>query len=269
MGKLRKVSFVAGPLVREAIYPVAHAADSRTVRAGKKELSTSAQERMNLKYQWQKLEMLMAANFGIGDLVLTLTFDDKHLPDSRAGVRQRLKEFFKALRGIRHVLMLDVKYIYVIEHHHSRFDPTFSPVELAQQGRYHVHMLINSTGNDYEAIRQCWPFGLFEVHRFELTRDRTYESLARYFCKEITDKPGDRKYVPSKGLKKPEVDRVWVDSSDVLKPPEGAVVYEDSGVVQTIYGKRQFVKFLFLRQVLRAPKAKKSKGLRKHRGKRK
>ena len=84
MGKQRKKTIVAGPLVYEAIYPLPNPRDSRAVRQGKKNLTSAAQQRMNQKYQWQKLELLTACNFRPGDIVLTLTFDDAHLPDSRA-----------------------------------------------------------------------------------------------------------------------------------------------------------------------------------------
>ena len=86
MGKQRKKTIVAGPLVYEAIYPMPNPRDSRAVRQGKKNLTSAAQQRMNQKYQWQKLELVTACNFRPGDIVLTLTFDDAHLPDSRAKV---------------------------------------------------------------------------------------------------------------------------------------------------------------------------------------
>ena len=101
MGKQRKKIIVAGPLVYESIYPLPSPRDSRVARQGKKKLTSDAQQRMNQKYQWQKCELLMACNFRPGDIVLTLTFDDAHLPDSRAGVMRCVREFFKRLRARR------------------------------------------------------------------------------------------------------------------------------------------------------------------------
>lgn len=267
MGKIRKKTIVAGPLVYESIYPLPNPRDSRAVRQGKKNLSTTAQERMNLKHQWQKLELLIAANFRIGDLVLTLTFDDAHLPDSRAETMSRVRGFLKRLRAMRGGA--ETKYIYVVEHKHSREDPCFTPCERAQQGRYHVHMILNSTGSDYGSIRDCWTDGLFEVHGFEIDHDRTCESLARYLCKELPDYVGARKFIPSRGLKRPEVDCQIVDSNTVLEPPKGATVYDNTGTVRTEYGKYQYLKYLWQGLVEHAPKVRRKKGRRIRSGKRK
>ena len=268
MGKLRKKIIVAGPLVYEAIYPLPNPRDSRAVRQGKKNLTSSAQQRMNLKYQWQKLELLTAANFRVGDIVLTLTFDDASLPESRAETMARVKQFLKRLRALRKKLGVPTKYIYVVEHNHCRDDPAFTPVEQAQQGRYHIHMILNATGHDYKDIEDSWGFGLIEMHQFELNRERTHESLARYFCKELPDYVGARKFIPSRGLVHPEPDCQIVDSGETLTPPNGATVYDNTGVVKTEYGKYQYVKYLWPKLVERAPKPRKKKRRRLRSGKR-
>lgn len=268
MGKQRKKTIVAGPLVYESIYPLPNPRDSRAVRQGKKNLTTAAQQRMNLKYQWQKLELLMAANFRVGDIVLTLTFDDAHLPGSRAETMAAIKKFLKRLRELRSQGGSCTKYIYVVEHNHCREDPCFTPVEMAQQGRYHIHMILNATGQDFDDIRDCWDFGLIEMHPFELTRERTYESLSRYFCKELPDYVGARKFIPSRGLTRPEVDCQIVDGGETLTPPKDATVYDNTGVVKTEYGKYQFVKYLYPKLVQRALKPRKKKRRRIRSGKR-
>ena len=268
MGKQRKKTIVAGPLVYEAIYPLPNPRDSRAVRQGKKNMTKDAQKRMNQKNKWLKLELLMAANFRPGDIVLTLTFDNAHLPDSRAKVMGCAREFFKKLRALRKARGAPVKYIYVVEHNHSRDDPTFTPVKQAQQGRYHIHMILNGTGADDADIRSCWDGGLIEWHLFELNRDRTYESLAHYYCKEVADYVGARAFIPSRGLAQPETDCQIVDSKETLTPPKGATVYDNTGVVKTEYGKYQYVKYLWPKLVEHAPKPRKKKGRRLRSGKR-
>lgn len=269
MGKQRKKTIVAGPLVYESIYPLPCPRDSRAARQGKKKLTSDAQQRMNQKYQWQKCELLMACNFRPGDIVLTLTFDDAHLPDSRAGVMRCVREFFKRLRARRNPLGRTLKYIYVVEHYHDRDDPTVIPVELAQQGRYHVHMILNATGEDADDIYSCWDMGLLEWHPFELSHDRTFESLARYLCKGRSDYVGARKFIPSRGLARPETDCQIVDSSETLTPPKDATVYDNTGVVRTEYGKFQFIKYLYPKLVRQAPRPPRKRPRRIRRGKRK
>lgn len=80
--KWKKI-IVAGPLVMETVYPGCARHDSPRARSSKRKLSSEAQKRMNAKYSYQKLELMLAANFLPGDLIVTLTYDDRHLPRSR------------------------------------------------------------------------------------------------------------------------------------------------------------------------------------------
>ena len=100
MSKFKRI-IIAGPLVVEAVYPAPHPRDSRGVRQGKKALSSQGQQRMNLKYAYQKLELLIAANFGKRDLFVTLTYDDDHLPGNRQEALKQVKAFWKLLRKTR------------------------------------------------------------------------------------------------------------------------------------------------------------------------
>lgn len=92
MSKFKRI-IVAGPLVVEAVYPAPHPRDGRAVRQGKKYLSSQAQQMMNLKYAYQKLELLIAANFGERDLYATLTYDNEHLPGNRQEALKKIKAF--------------------------------------------------------------------------------------------------------------------------------------------------------------------------------
>ena len=59
-----KRTITAGPLVMEAVYSVSSVRDGTRVRQGKSALSSRAKQRMNFIYAWQKLKLLIAANFG-------------------------------------------------------------------------------------------------------------------------------------------------------------------------------------------------------------
>ena len=145
MAKFKKI-IVAGPLVVETVYPAPNPRDSLGVRQGKKRLSSEAQQRMNLKYAYQKLELEIAANFGVKDLYATFTYDDAHLPDSRKEANARMQAFWKRLRAARKAQGQELRYIYVTEHKHG-------------DGRWHHHVLLNATGDDYDLIRKLWGQG--------------------------------------------------------------------------------------------------------------
>ena len=230
MAKFKKI-IVAGPLVIETVYPAPNPRDSEGVRRGKKALSSEAQQRMNLKYAWQKLELEIAANFGVGDIYATLTYDDDHLPANRQEANATMKAFWRRYRAVRKAAGQELRYIYVTEHKHG-------------DGRWHHHVLINATGEDYALIRELWGQGNIEFKSIRIDRDRNYETLARYFCKEQRDKVGQRLWSGSRSLRKPERECYRVPNDTPLTPPRRAAVLVDTGDVCTAYGHFRYIKYL-------------------------
>lgn len=232
MAKFKRI-ITAGPLVLEAVYPAPHPRDSEGVRAGKRALSSAAQQRMNLKYAYQKLELEIAANFGVRDLYITFTYDDEHLPDSRREAQRRMQAFFRRLRAARRRLGAEVRYIYVTEHKHG-------------EGRWHHHVLLNSTGEDFALISRLWDQGSVEFRTLRVDRDKNYETLARYLCKEQREKLGLRLWSCSRNLQKPERECFRVPDDTPLRPPlsKKTVLLADSGDVHTAYGHYRFIKYL-------------------------
>lgn len=225
----------AGPLVKEAIYPRGKASDSPKVRAAKRKLSSEAQQRMNHKYSYQKLELQLAANYMPGDLWVTLTYDDTHLPGDRAEAEKCFKAFLRRLRarwkGSRPVVH------WCTEHKNEHED-------FYRHRRWHHHFCINATGADFELIRSCWIYGCnIEIRRIKIDKDHSYESLARYMCKEPRDRPGLRSWSYTRNAKHPEVETFAVPDDTPLQPPKGATVYEDAAE-RTEFGSFRYVKYL-------------------------
>ena len=230
MSKFKKI-IVAGPLVIEAVYPAPNPRDGLVVRAGKQRLSTEAQQRMNLKYSYQKLELEIAANFGTNDLYCTLTYDDEHLPKNRKAATRRIQAFSKKLRAARDEKGKELRYIYVTEGKHG-------------DGRIHHHVLINSTGDDFDLIKKLWSHGRVDFVQIRIDREKNYESLAKYLCKEHREKVGQRLWSGSRNLRKPEQESYRVDDDASILPPPGALVLDDSGDHVTEYGHYRYIKFL-------------------------
>lgn len=212
MAKQRFKRIRAGRLVREALWSAPTPNDTPKARAEKSKCSSAARQRMNDKYSWQKLKMMLAANFSARDIVATLTFDDAHLPPDRAAARKLLKAFFVQLRQQRKADGEMLKYIYCIEDKHG-------------DARLHFHVVLNGTGNDYALIRSLWIYGS-DLH-FAPIDAWGYEELAKYMTKEPREyghtEVGARTWVPSLNLVKPEVEpTTWVDGSMRLDVPLGA-----------------------------------------------
>lgn len=244
MAKYKK-TITAGPLTVEVVYPAISSRDGPGVRAGKKKMQSEAQARMNLIYDYQRLELLIAANFGTKDIFATLTYDDEHLPKNRKQASGKIKYFLGKLRAARRGRGEEIRYVYNIEHKHE-----------SCEGRWHHHLLLNSTGDDFEELRRLWGQGGIEFTEIRIDRERNFETLARYFCKEQRDKVGDRLWSVSRNLKKPEKDCRRVPNDTPLTPPPGVTVLFDTGDVLTTYGHYRYIKYL---GCLEPPKRKKKK----------
>ncbi len=168
MSKFKRI-IVAGPLVVEAVYPAPHPRDGRTVRQDKKALSSQAQQLMNLKYAYQKLELLIAANFGKKDIYATLTYDNAHLPENRQEAKKKVSAFVKRLRKAGEAQGQEFRYIYNTEHKHRHDEGSCR--DPAQRSRWEEEEGMEraesspkagteqsgiSSGEDYDLIRRLW-----------------------------------------------------------------------------------------------------------------
>lgn len=128
--------------------------------------------KLNARTSFQKLERTLASNFDDGDLFVTLTYDDIHLPDGRDRAVRKVRAFLSKLRAARKARGQPLHYIYVTEGCYPG-------------GRLHHHLVLNATGDDLEEIRRLWIYGdNVEVQRLTFGRDHTYEDLASYLTKE-------------------------------------------------------------------------------------
>lgn len=227
----RQKTIVAGPLVVQALYPSASGQNIGAVRSGRKRLSSDAQRRMNLKYAWQKLELLIAANFRRGDLWITLTYDDDHLPAGRREACAQAQAFFDRLRLRRKRKGQPLQYLYCTEHKHG-------------EGRWHHHVLVNRCGKDYSDILGAWGRGGVDIRTVRITKTKTFETLARYMTKEARDKVGHRLWSGSRNLARPEATVESVPETAELRIPRGVRKLDDSGDVRTMYGHYRYVKYL-------------------------
>lgn len=226
-----KKILTAGALVKEVIYTRAAGREPAKVRAAKRKASTEAQQLMNAKYSWQKLELMLAANFVPGDLVVTLTYDDAHLPADRAAALARLKKFRADLTAARKKRGQELRMIWTTEN-------------ASGGGRWHHHVVVNTTGNDFAEIARLWDCGAdLEIRRLQADREKNYESLARYMCKEARERPGLRSWSYTRSCRHPEVEVFPVPDDTKLAAPEDATVLEDVQK-RTEYGAFHYIKYL-------------------------
>lgn len=201
-GQLGLVTLASMPLPRDPDY----------VRAEKSRAMSAARARMNLKQSCQKLELLLAANFGKSDYYITLTYDDAHLPSSRPAAKKILKTFLNRVRKHRKARDQELKYIYITEGLHGA-------------KRVHHHIVVNGY-NDIDDIISLWSYGNTKHMYID---PRQFGDLARYLTKEPRDgipQNGKRCWTPSLNLNKPVAQSEVVADDLDLVPPPGAIILE-------------------------------------------
>lgn len=219
-------------MVRAVLYTQPMASDEPTQRAAKSRVSSAARTKLNQRAMWQKCEAIMAANFDRHDLWVTLTYRDADLPHSREQAVRCLASFIDELRRVRREDGEEVRYIKNVEHLTDEGEP----------GRWHHHMVLNSTGEDVETICSLWSRFGDNVEIVGLLDGTDYEARARYLCKE-RQPAGKQGFVPSRGLKRPERTSELVDDALTLSAPPGAVVLEVAQADNS-WGRYCYIKYL-------------------------
>lgn len=199
-------------------------------RAGRCRPTCAAQQFYNDKCSWMELELHLAANFGSHDLVLTLTYDDAHLPADKAAAAKCFQSFVRKWRTARKRRGEELRYIYVTEGWHGKSeDEWFGGDGRLEDRRLHHHVVGNGVGpGDLEEIQSLWQYGGYV--RVEPVDVHYYRELAKYLTKEAREfgrgRPGERVWRSSRNLIKYEVEYIEIPTNSVtLSAPPGAVDY--------------------------------------------
>lgn len=186
-------------------------------------------------------------------MVITLTFDDQHLPESKAKARELFRRFERKLRAARAKRGAEIKRIVVVEGHHAKSDDRlFGDDGHLEDKRLHLHLIVNSTGiNDVDEIRSLWPYGGYI--RAERLDPRYYRELAKYMTKEAREfgkpKPGEQTWSCSKNLEMETIEYIEVPDSVTLCAPPGAVDYTQYHEVNPYgYGECVIARYLLPQQ---------------------
>lgn len=211
-----KKTVVAGRYIRQAIYPAACGQMAPATRAGKVKATSEAMRKLNLRYSYQKLSVILAAGFPQGSNVITLTYDDEHYPKDRKRVEADLKAFRIRMTKAWKRKGKPFRMVWSIEHKHG-------------DGRWHVHAVINAaSGNDLPAIQSLWGKGRAETKHLRINREKNHLSLAIYMAKEADDQGNGRHgWHYTRNCPRPEaMIETGLSDSEVLQAPRGAMLIE-------------------------------------------
>lgn len=187
----------AGEMLDAEFYPAWATPQAR--RAAKHNVTPEAQRRANARRTRQYISQLVHANFSVGDLAITLTFDPERACGSPTAkeVRAMLGVYFKAVRRYRKRHGLPpLKYIYVIE------GGDFSPRE---RKRVHVHIIMSRM--DRDEAEMLWGYGRVNTRRLQPRPGEGVTGLSAYMTKTLPDANPlrQKRWGRSKNLTEPTV----------------------------------------------------------------
>lgn len=142
----------------------------------------------------RRVQRLILANFGEGDLHLVLTYKKDLRPETIAEANEQRRRFLEKLKRAYRRAGPDLKYIGV--------------TEIGSKGAVHHHIVINNPDgvNAMKLIQKAWPHG--QQYITPLYEDGEYEDLAAYLVKDETkEECGGASYTRSRNLIIPEPKR--------------------------------------------------------------
>lgn len=220
----------AGNLVYMIQYTSLQGGVSKEERCARQRISTAVRESINFRTSKQKLHLILESTFNPErDLFITLTYSDEHLPKRKDEADKRLSYFLRAVREHRARLGQETVYVRITEGQHG-------------SKRFHHHLLINGTGDDFALFRQLWPWG--QENEFLPYSVKSHWGHAEYLTKESKEpglrRVGERMWRCSRNVKRPII--IYDEApagSQLVVPPEYFV--EDRDQKDNTYGRFQYV----------------------------
>lgn len=207
VGNYRCKTVWAGDMPDVAVYPCGLTPND--VRAARRAATPEQIRRQNEKNAKRRLEQLVAANFGEGDLALTLTYEQWASYDR---AQRDVRNFIRSVRRWREKRgMEELRYVYAIERHRS--------------GCSHVHILLPRM--EREQVERLWRHGYANARRLQ-PRKYGLIGISRYLVK---DPQGTKRWVSSKNLVQPVVTVADKKVSKRMAARAAAAVEEDAAAL--------------------------------------
>ena len=185
----------AGDTLEIEAFPIWNTAATAGEARRQSEKHREAVKAVNLRNTQKNLRRLMNANFGEGDILLTLTYRKDQQPESEQQAQRDIRNYLRRLRSRRGKMGLpELKYIYITETTHGESGT-----------RYHHHLIVNG-GISRDEIEKIWQKGIANS-RGAQPDDFALSGWAHYMSKQKTnqEKAYTRGYAHSKNLKQPKV----------------------------------------------------------------
>ena len=208
----------AGRVVRQSLYSPREPNPNQRRRAIS--VSLEDKKRANLKTSYEKLLMLVCANFAPGDWWVTLTYTDDFLPSNREESRKYWRKFMRWYRRYRKDNKEPLLYVYCTQRTTSDGGR-----------RLHHHMILrHEDDQDLERLDSLWTFG--HVHTRKLKDWDDILAKVHYMCREPRELgvcvPGEQMWTASRGLYRPKFEYTIIDNDAIdISVPAGCTSLSD------------------------------------------
>lgn len=192
----------AGKLMYVKSYPIwdtttRREAEAQLGKARERKGTTAAQKRLNARHASEKMEQLINANFGSGDLLLSLTYRKKDAPKTAEEAQKHVRNFLARLRRLcRRQGKPDPKYVYVTETKTTKWEGT----------TFHHHMTL-AVDLPRDEVEMLWrkKHGYGDI-KIAWEKENNLIQWAKYMAKEVCGQThteeyaAKHRYAASKGL---------------------------------------------------------------------
>lgn len=229
MSTEKRVIFQAGRLWYAKQYLPLRGAAPVSQRRERRDYSTQIREAINFRTSIEKLWLLLECNFKPNDLYISMGYRDEMLPKTKDQAEKNLTWFIRCLRAERNAEGKDLVYIRVTEGFHTGL-------------RFHHHIIINATGNDYSVIRKLWKkFGdNVEILPYSCKSPLAHaEYLTKEPKKRGRRRVGERMWRISRNAKRPVITKEDVPGGTDLLVPAGAKLLNERNS-NNIFGRFQY-----------------------------
>lgn len=191
----------------------------RAGRTGKRRETPEAMARYNAKLSLRELTRTINANFGPGDLHVTLTYGKGERPATPEDFRRDRETFLAALRRLYKREGIPLKYVIVYGY--------------GEKGAPHFHLVVS--GIDQRKIEQIWRRGY--ISATNLRKNKEYSVLAAYMFNQSRIDPATgqemtgRRWSGSRNLVRPQPQVEEVSAKRWREPPQsikGYIIDPDS-----------------------------------------
>lgn len=157
---MKVITVDTGEYMRAHLFPC-----RRTAGPGRKKkmkATEEAQARYNEKMAFHKLSDKVETNFTPEDWIMTLTYDDAHLPEDPDGAMKRFSSFIRRLKRRMNKKTpgsaSDLKYINIIQ-------------QGSRGGRLHHHVFLKAPGLSFEEVQAAWGQGHTDSRHLEYNEE--------------------------------------------------------------------------------------------------